>query len=75
MFNMQAAQPQAPPPPPRDWPGDLQRTKSLTFSHDVEPMDVDDQLKSIEKKLQVVQCNNCEKMLLASRQLSGPAAD
>jgi hypothetical protein len=38
-------------------------------------MDVDDWLKSIEKKLQVVQCNNHEKVLLASHQLSGPAAD
>jgi hypothetical protein len=39
------------------------------------PMDADDWLKSIEKKLQVVQCNNREKVLLASYHLSGPAAD
>jgi hypothetical protein len=32
-------------------------------------------LKSIEKKLQVVQCNNCETVLLASHQLSSHAAD
>jgi hypothetical protein len=38
-------------------------------------MDADDWLKSIEKKLQVVQCNNCEKVPLASRQLSGPTAN
>jgi hypothetical protein len=38
-------------------------------------MDADDWLKSMEKKLQVVQCNNYEKVLLASHQLSGPAAD
>jgi hypothetical protein len=38
-------------------------------------MDADDWLKSGEKKLQVVQCNNREKVLLASHQLSGPAAD
>jgi hypothetical protein len=38
-------------------------------------MDADDLLMSIEKKLQVVQCNNCEKVLLASHQLYGPAAD
>jgi hypothetical protein len=30
---------------------------------------------SIEKKLQVVQCNNHEKVLLSSHQLSGPVAD
>jgi hypothetical protein len=41
----------------------------------MEPMDADDWLKSVERKLQVVQCNNHEKVLLASHQLSGPAAD
>jgi hypothetical protein len=75
MANMQAAQPQAPPPPPTDRHGDFQWTKPSTFSQAVEPMDADDWLKSIEKKLQVVQCNNREKVLLASHQLSGPAAD
>jgi hypothetical protein len=30
----------------------------------VELMDADDWCKIVEKKLQVVQCNNCEKMLL-----------
>ncbi len=38
-------------------------------------MDADDWLKSIEKKLQVVQFNNHEKVLLASHQLSSPAID
>jgi predicted alpha/beta hydrolase family esterase len=75
MVNMQAAQPQAPPPPSRDRLGDFQRTKPPTFSHDVELMDVDDWLKSIEKKLQVVQCNNHEKVLLVSHQLSSPTTD
>jgi hypothetical protein len=41
----------------------------------MDPMDADDWLKSIEKKLQVVQCNNHEKVLLASHQLFGPAVD
>jgi hypothetical protein len=40
----------------------------------MEPMDADYCLKSVEKKLQVVQCNNHEKVLLASHQLSGSAA-
>jgi hypothetical protein len=57
MVNMQAAQSQAPPPPPSDRLGDFQYTKPPTFSQAVESMDVDDWLKSIEKKLQVVQCN------------------
>jgi hypothetical protein len=75
MVNMQAAQPQAPPFPPRDRLGDFQCTKPPTFSHAVEPVDANDWLKSVEKKLQVVQCNNHEKVLLASQQLSGLAAD
>jgi hypothetical protein len=41
----------------------------------MDPMDADDWLKSVEKKLQVVQCNNREKVLLPSHQLSGPAAN
>jgi hypothetical protein len=75
MVNMQAAQPQAPPPPPRDRLGDFQCTKPPTFAHAVESMDADDWLKFVEKKLQVVQCNNHEKVLLASNQLSGPTTD
>jgi hypothetical protein len=75
MVNMQAAQPQAPPPPSRDRLENFECTKPLTFSHTVEPMDADDWLMSIENKLQVVQCNNHEKVLLASHQLSDPAAD
>jgi hypothetical protein len=38
-------------------------------------MDADDWLKTIKKKLQVLQCNNREKVLFASHQLEGPAAD
>jgi hypothetical protein len=41
----------------------------------MEPMDADDWLKPVQKKLRVVQCNNREKVLLASNQLSGLAAD
>jgi hypothetical protein len=42
IVNMQNAQHQAPPPPPRDKLGDFQCTKPPTFSHSVEPMDADD---------------------------------
>jgi hypothetical protein len=38
-------------------------------------MDANDWLKMVEKKLQVMQCNNREKVLLASHQLLGPAYD
>jgi hypothetical protein len=38
-------------------------------------MDADDWLKTIEKKLQVVQCTNREMVLFVAHQLVGPAAD
>jgi hypothetical protein len=41
----------------------------------MEPMNADDWLKTVERKLQVGQCNNREKVLLASHQLIGPTAD
>jgi hypothetical protein len=75
MVNMQNAHPQTPPSPPRDRLADFQCTKPPTFSHSMEPMDADDWLKTVERKLQVVQCNNREKVLLVSHQLIGPAAD
>jgi hypothetical protein len=73
MVNLHA-QPQA-PPPSRDGLGDFHCTKPPIFSYAVDLMDADDWLKFIEKKLQVVQCNNHEKVQLASHQLSGPATD
>jgi hypothetical protein len=75
LVKMQATEPQAPPPPQRDRLEDFQCTKPPTFSYVMEPMDADDWLKSIENKLQVVQCNNREKVPLPSHQLSGPTAD
>jgi hypothetical protein len=77
MANMQQAQGHqpAPQPQPRDKLGEFQRTKPPTFSHSIEPMDGDDWLKTIKKKLQVVQCNNHEKALFASHQLEGLAAE
>jgi hypothetical protein len=47
---------------------------SRLLSHSMEPIDADDWLKTVEKKLQVV-CNNRKKLLLASHQLTGPTAD
>jgi hypothetical protein len=38
-------------------------------------MDVDDWIKTVEKKLLLVPCNNRENVLLASHQLIGLAAD
>jgi hypothetical protein len=55
--------------PPRDRLEDFQRTKPPTFSYAMDPMDADDWLKSVEKKLKVVLCNNYEMVFLASHQL------
>jgi hypothetical protein len=77
MVNMQQPQGQQPAPQPqqRDKLEEFQRTKPPTFSHSVEPMDADDWLKTIEKKLQVIQCTNRERVLFATHQLVGPTAD
>jgi hypothetical protein len=68
MANMQQAQLQQPAPQPqqRDKLREFQRTKPPTFSHSVEPMDANVWLKTIEKKLQVVQCTNRERVLFAA---------
>jgi hypothetical protein len=73
MVNLHA-QPQA-LLPLRDRLRYFQRTKLPTFSHIVEPMNADDGFKFVEKKQQVVQCNNRENVLLTSHQLSSPIAD
>jgi hypothetical protein len=38
-------------------------------------MEVEDWLKSIEKKLEIAQCNDYEKVLFVTHQLFGTAAD
>jgi hypothetical protein len=45
------------------------------FSHAVDPLDVDDWLKVIGKKLDITQCNDREKVLYASGRLEGSASD
>jgi hypothetical protein len=68
MANMQQAQgqQQVPQLPYCDKLGEFQQTKPPTFSHSVTPMDVDDWLKTIEKKLRVIQCTNRERVLFAT---------
>jgi hypothetical protein len=41
----------------------------------MEPLNTNDWLKTVEKKIQLVQHNDKEKVLLVSHQLIGPAAD
>jgi hypothetical protein len=45
------------------------------FSHAVDPLDVDDWLKVIGKKLDITQCNDREKVLYASGRLEGAASN
>jgi hypothetical protein len=77
MANMQQAQGRQPAPQPqqRDKLEEFQRTKPPMFSQSIEPMDANDWLKTIEKKLQAIQCTNRERVLFAAHQLVGPAAD
>jgi hypothetical protein len=45
------------------------------FSHAVDPLDVDDWLKGIGKKLDITQCNDREKVLYALGRLEWAASD
>jgi hypothetical protein len=46
-----------------------------TYSHSVDPLDADYWLKTLNKKLNITQCNDLEKVLYASGRLEGAAAD
>jgi hypothetical protein len=51
------------------------RTHPNTFSQAKDPMEVEDWLKSVEKKLEIAQCSNREKVLFIAHLLFGTAAD
>jgi hypothetical protein len=46
-----------------------------TFSHSSDPLDADDWLKTITKKMEIVQCTDREMVLYAAGRLVGPARD
>jgi hypothetical protein len=75
--NMQPNQQQAPPPPPpyQSRLAEFLQTHPTTFSQAKDPMDVDDWLKGVEKKLMIAQCTDREKVLFAAHQLYGTAAN
>jgi hypothetical protein len=70
---------QLPPPPPSAPPRDKHREfmsqKPPTFSISSDPLQADDWLKSVDKKLNIAQCSDREKVIYASGRLTGPAAD
>ncbi len=74
--NQQAPPPPPPPPlPPQSKLRDFLRTKPPEFSQAIEPLDADDWLKVVESKILISQCSDQEKVLFATHQLTGPAAD
>jgi hypothetical protein len=54
-----------PPPPPRDRHKEFMSHHPPTFSHSSDPLDADDWLKTITKKLEIVQCTDRDSKLLA----------
>ncbi|XP_024312059.1 LOW QUALITY PROTEIN: uncharacterized protein LOC100823542 [Brachypodium distachyon] len=63
-----------PPPPPSDRLTRFLRLHPPTFANSAEPIEADDWLRVIEKKLATIQCTEQEKVLYASHQLEGAAA-
>jgi hypothetical protein len=75
--SMQPNQQQVPPPPPphQSRLTEFLRTRPTTFSQAKDPMDTEDWLKGVEKKLVITQCMDHEKILFATHQLYGTAAN
>jgi hypothetical protein len=59
--NQQAHQQQAPPPTHQSRLIEFLRTRPTTFSQAKDPMEVEDWLKGVEKKLVIAQCTDREK--------------
>jgi hypothetical protein len=62
--NMQPNQQQVPPPPPTHQSrlAEFLRTRPSTFSQAKDPMDAEDWVKGVEKKLVIAQCTDREKV-------------
>jgi hypothetical protein len=75
--NQQAHQQQAPPPPPphQSLLAEFLRAHPTTFSQAKDPMEAEDCLKGVEKKLMIAQCMNHQKVLFAAHPLFGTAAN
>jgi hypothetical protein len=76
--NMQAQQNQLPPlapNPPVDKHKEFMSHRPSTYSHSTDPLDADDWLKTVTKKLEMTQCTDREMVLYAVGRLEGLAAD
>ena len=60
-------------PQPRGGLEEFLRTQPPTFSSSEDPLDADDWLRLVERKLDIAQCQEHEKALFASLQLQGAA--
>jgi membrane-bound lytic murein transglycosylase B len=63
--NQQTHQQQAPPPPHQSRLAEFLWTRPTTFSQAKDPMEAEDWLKWVEKKLVIAQCMDREKVLFA----------
>jgi hypothetical protein len=75
--NMQPNQQQAPPPPPphQSRLAEFLRTRPTTISQARDPMETEDWLKGVEKKLVIAQCTDREKVHFVVHQLYGTTAN
>jgi hypothetical protein len=75
--NQQAHQQKAPPPPPphQSRLAEFLQTRPTTFSQAKDPMEAQDWLEGVDKKLVIAQCMDREKVLFAAHQLFGTAAN
>ncbi|CAO2145861.1 unnamed protein product [Urochloa humidicola] len=76
--NMPAQQNQQPPPaaqPARDKHREFMSHHPPTYSHSADLLDSYGWLKIVTKKLEMAQCNDCEKVLYAAGHLEGSAYD
>jgi hypothetical protein len=75
--NQQPHQQQAPlpPPPQQSWLAEFLRTRPTTLSQAKDPLETEDWLKGIGKKLVITQCTNHEKVLFVVHQLFGTASN
>ncbi len=60
--------------PPQSKLLEFLRVKPPTFSSTTNPIEANDWLHAIEKKLNLLQCNDQEKVAFATHQLQGPAS-
>jgi hypothetical protein len=76
--TLQQIHTQPPPPPPqqpRDRRADFLRGHPPMFSHAADPLQADDWLRSVERQLNVAQCDDRERVLYAAGQLRGSPLD